>query len=95
MPIRTFDDWSDPAPGHIETDLVSHSGPVAKGNFAWTFTPTDIATGWAECAPLLVREQTALVAVLAALRKLMTFALLELDICRTSLPYQAVSLVTA
>lgn len=31
VPIRTFDDWGDPAPGHIEADLVSHSGPVASG----------------------------------------------------------------
>ena len=79
VPVRTFDDWGDPAPGHIEADLVSHSGPVAKGSFAWTFTLTDIATGWTECAPLLVREQTVLVAVLNELRKLMPFALLGFD----------------
>lgn len=79
VPIRTFDDWGDPAPGYIEADLVSHSGPVAKGSFAWTFTLTDIATGWTECAPLLVREQTVLVAVLDGLRRLKPFALLGLD----------------
>lgn len=79
VPIRTFDDWGDPAPGHIEADLVSHSGPVAKGSFAWTFTLTDIATGWTECAPLLVREQTLVVAVLTEMRKLMPFALLGFD----------------
>jgi len=79
VPIRTFDDWDDPAPGHIEADLVSHSGPEAKGSFAWTLTLTDIATGWTECAPLLVREQTVLVAVLAELRKLMPFTLLGFD----------------
>ena len=79
VPIRTFNDWGDPAPGHIEADLVSHSGPVAKGSFAWTFTLTDIATGWTECAPLLVRKQTVLVAVLTELRKLMPFSLLGFD----------------
>jgi hypothetical protein len=79
VPIRTFDDWGDPAPGHVEADLVSHSGPVAKGSFAWTFTLTDIATGWTECAPLLVREQTVLVTVLTELRKLMPFDLLGFD----------------
>ncbi len=79
VPIRTFDDWGDPAPGHIEADLVSHSGPVAKGSFAWTFTLTDIATEWTECAPLLVREQTLLVAVLDELRKSMPFELLGFD----------------
>ena len=52
---------------------------MAKGSFAWTFTLTDIATGWTECAPLLVREQTLLVAVLNGLRRLMPFALLGFD----------------
>jgi hypothetical protein len=79
IPIRTFSDWGDPAPGHMEADLVSHSGPVAKGSLAWTLTLTDIATGWTECAPLLVREQTLLVAVLSELRKLMPFPLLGFD----------------
>jgi hypothetical protein len=58
---------------------VSHSGPVAKGSWAWTLTLTDIATGWTECAPLLVREQALLVAVLSELRKLMPFPLLGFD----------------
>ena len=79
IPIRTFDDWGDPAAGHFEADLVSHSGPVAKGSFAWTFTLTDIATGWTECAPLLVREQTLVVAVLAEMRKKMPFPVLGFD----------------
>jgi hypothetical protein len=79
VPIRTFSDWGEPAPGHMEADLVSHSGPVAKGSWAWTLTLTDIATGWTECAPLLVREQKLLVAVLSELRKLMPFPLLGFD----------------
>ena len=79
IPIRTFSDWGDPAPGHVEADLVSHSGPVAKGSFAWTFVMTDIATGWTECAPLLVREQTLLTAVLNEMRALMPFPLLGFD----------------
>ena len=79
VPVRTFSDWDDPAPGYIEADLVSHSGPVAKGSFAWTFTLTDIATGWTECAPLLVREQTVLIAVLNELRRVMPFAMLGFD----------------
>lgn len=79
VPVRTFDDWGDPAPGHVEADLVSHSGPVAKGSFAWTLVLTDIATGWTECAPLLVREQTLLTAVLTELRKVLPFKLLGFD----------------
>ena len=79
VPIRTFSDWGDPAPGYVEADLVSHSGPVARGSFTWTLVMTDIATGWTECAPLLVREQTLLIAVLNELRQRLPFPLLGFD----------------
>ena len=26
VPIRTFGDWNDPAPGYVEVDFVAHSG---------------------------------------------------------------------
>ena len=45
-------------------DLVAHSGPVARGSFVQTLVLTDIATGWTEDAPLLVREQRLLTEVL-------------------------------
>jgi hypothetical protein len=79
IPVRTFSDWEDPPPGFIEADLVAHSGPVASGSFIQTLVLTDIATGWTECAPLLVREQTVLVEVLSEVRKLLPFGLLGFD----------------
>lgn len=79
VPVRTFADWDDPAPGFMEADLVAHSGPTADGSFVQTLTLTDIATGWTECAPLLVREQTLLIEVLSEVRKRMPFPLLGLD----------------
>jgi hypothetical protein len=79
IPVRTFSDWGDPPPGFCEVDLVWHSGPTAKGSFVQTLTVTDIATGWTECAPLLVREQKLLTEVLTEIRKLLPFALLGLD----------------
>ena len=79
IPIRTFGDWGDPPPGFFEADLVSHSGPVASGSFTQTLVVTDIATGWTECAPLLVREQTLLAAVLTELRRLMPVPMRGLD----------------
>src|SRR6185437_9339153 len=60
VPVRTFDGWNDPSPGFVEADLAAHSGPVARGSFVQTLVLTDIATGWTECAPLLVREQRLL-----------------------------------
>jgi hypothetical protein len=79
VPVRTFGDWDDPPPGFVEADLVAHSGPTAKGSFVQTLTLTDIATGWTECAPLLVREQKLLTEVLSAMRERMPFALLGFD----------------
>jgi hypothetical protein len=79
VPVRTFSDWQDPPPGFVEADLVAHSGPSAKGSFLQTLVLTDVATGWTECAPLLVREQRLLGEVLEELRKLMPFNLLGLD----------------
>src|SRR5262245_27618094 len=79
VPVRTFDDWDDPPPGFVEADLVAHSGPVTRGSFVRTLVLTDIATGWTECAPLLVREQRLLTEVLGELRKLLPFPLLGLD----------------
>lgn len=79
VPIRTFSDWGDPPPGFIEADLVAHGGPSAQGSFVQTLTLTDIATGWTECAPLLVREQNLLIAVLGELRKSLPFPLLGFD----------------
>jgi hypothetical protein len=77
--VRTFSDWNDPPPGFMEADLVAHSGPTAKGSYVQTLTLTDIATGWTECAPVLVREQKLLTEVLSELRKLLPFPLLGFD----------------
>jgi hypothetical protein len=52
---------------------------VASGSFIQTLVLTDIATGWTECAPLLVREQTVLVEVLSEVRKLLPLGLLGFD----------------
>jgi hypothetical protein len=79
VPVRTFSDWGDPAPGFIEADLVAHGGPTAAGSFVQTLVLTDIAMGWVECAPLLYREQNLLTEVLDEVRKLLPFPLLGFD----------------
>jgi hypothetical protein len=77
--VRTFEGWDDPPPSFMEADLVAHCGPTARGSFVQTLTVTDIATGWTECAPVLVREQSLLTAVLGEIRKLLPFPLLGFD----------------
>jgi hypothetical protein len=80
IPVRTFSDWGDPPPGFVEADLVAHSGPVTSGSFVQTLVVTDIASGWTELAPVLVREQTLLVDVLGEIRRRLPFPLLGFDV---------------
>ena len=46
IPVRTWADWDDNVPGFVEIDLVGHEGGNSTGEFCFTLTVTDIATGW-------------------------------------------------
>ena len=46
IPIRTWAEWDDAVPGFVEIDLVGHEGGNTSGEFCFTLTVTDIATGW-------------------------------------------------
>lgn len=46
IPIRTWAQWDDAVPGFVEIDLVGHEGGNSRGEFCFTLTVTDIATGW-------------------------------------------------
>ena len=79
VPVRTFGDWQDPAPGFVEADLVAHCGSSMAGSFAWTLVLTDIASGWTECVPLLVREAGVVVDAVDRLRGALPFPLRGID----------------
>ena len=46
IPIRTWTEWTEDLPGFVEIDLVGHEGGNSSGEFCFTLTVTDIATGW-------------------------------------------------
>jgi len=46
IPIRTWSEWDEDMPGFVEIDLVGHEGGNSFGEFCFTLTVTDIATGW-------------------------------------------------
>jgi Integrase core domain len=46
IPIRTWSEWDDARPGFVEIDLVGHEGGNSFGEFCFTLTVTDVATGW-------------------------------------------------
>jgi hypothetical protein len=59
--MRTFADWNEPPPGSMEMDLVAHCGDVNRGSYVNSLVLTDIASGWTEAAPIVVREGTLVV----------------------------------
>src|SRR4029079_19804408 len=73
--MRTFADWNDPAPGSMEMDLVAHCGSVKRGSYVHSLVLTDIASGWTEAAPIVVREGSLVVETLERVRVGLPFAL--------------------
>lgn len=78
--MRTFADWNEPLPGSMEMDLVAHCGEVNRGSYVHSLVLTDIATGWTEAAPIVVREGTLVVETLERIRVGLPFALSALDV---------------
>ena len=78
--MRTFADWNEPSPGSMEMDLVAHCGPVNRGSYVHSLVLTDIASGWTEAAPIVVREGTMVVETLERIRTGLPFALRAVDV---------------
>ena len=78
--MRTFADWNEPLPGSMEMDLVAHCGEVNRGSYVHSLVLTDIASGWTEAAPLVVREGSLVVETLERLRVGLPFVLRALDV---------------
>jgi hypothetical protein len=79
VPIRTFNDWKDPAPGFCEVDMVAHGGTSVAGSFIQTLTMVDIATGWTECLPLVNRDGSLVVEAIERAQSLFPWLLRGVD----------------
>ncbi len=79
VPIRTFNDWKDPAPGFCEVDMVAHGGTSVAGSFIQTLTMVDVATGWTECLPLVNREGSLVVEAIKRAQSLFPWLLRGVD----------------
>jgi len=66
------------SPGYTEVDLVSHSGPCARGEFASSLNLTDLASGWCESRAVPGRGQEAVLAALKAIQASLPFPLVGL-----------------
>ena len=79
IPVRTYTPWDEEKPGFLEIDLVAHCGSSLEGQFVYTLTNTDLATGWTECLPVFPRTQENVVQALLQVQARLPFPLLGLD----------------
>jgi hypothetical protein len=64
----------------MEMDCVAHCGDFNGGSYVTSLVLTDIASGWTEAAPLVVRESGLLVETLERIRQGLPFQLRALDV---------------
>nr|WP_231994070.1 transposase family protein [Mycobacterium sp. 852002-50816_SCH5313054-b] len=79
IPVRTWAQWDDAAPGFVEIDTVFHDGGNRGGGHAFTLTVTDIATGWTESRSMPDRTAKHVLAALNYIAAAMPFPLLGVD----------------
>jgi len=65
IPMRTWADDDENTPGYVEIDLVGHEGGNPRGEFCFTLTVTDTATGWTENRTVRNKAQVHVVAAIA------------------------------
>lgn len=79
IPVRTFADWNDVAPGFLEADTVAHCGESVSGVYLQTLVLTDVYTGWVEPYCLSHKSEEEVLAALDEIRGVLPFPLLGLD----------------
>ena len=78
IPVKA-EPWNVGEPGWTEIDLVSHSGPSARGEFGYSLNLTDVYLGWCESRAVLGRGEVGVVAALDQIRRRLPFALRGID----------------
>jgi hypothetical protein len=70
--------WDTAEPGHLEVDLVHHSGPVTSGDYVHTLQLIDVATGWSERVAVLGRSYRVMAGGFERVLERLPFAVREL-----------------
>lgn len=78
IPVRTFSDWQEVDPGHLQLDLVGHDGGTASGEFCFTLCATDVCTGWSERRAMLAKATRWVCGSLAEIRSTVPFQIREI-----------------
>ena len=78
IPIKT-DSWNVHTPGFTETDLVSHSGNSASGEFIHSLNVTDIHSTWVESRAVMGKSQIGVLNAMKEIQQALPFKLLGID----------------
>ena len=71
--------FHDARPGHIEVDTVAHCGGDMSGRFMWSFTATDIVTGWTEVRAVWAKGMAPIIEQFCDMRECFPFPVLSFD----------------
>jgi hypothetical protein len=73
------ENWDTGEPGWTEVDTVAHCGGDMGGDFVWTLTSVDVASGWTELRAIWNRGQHACFQGLESICRSQPFTLLGVD----------------
>ena len=79
IPIRTWSEWNENKPGFVEIDLVGHEGGNSFGEFCFTLTITDVATGWTVNRSIANKSALGVVEAIKHASRLFPFPILGID----------------
>jgi hypothetical protein len=78
VPVRTWSEWVDVAPGSLQADLVLHCGESTEGFYLTTLTAVDVATGWTELQAVWGMGKERVGSAVHRVRQRLPFAMCEL-----------------
>jgi hypothetical protein len=79
IPIRTWSEWDEARPGFVEIDLVGHEGGNSFGEFCFTLTMTDVATGWTVNRSVKNKAAILVAEAIEHARRVFPFPILGID----------------
>lgn len=79
IPVRTFADWNEEAPGFLQIDLVAHCGDSVRGEYVNTLDMTDVCTGWTVSTAFMGKSERFCVAAIEEITPLFPFVILGID----------------
>jgi hypothetical protein len=78
VPLRTFGEWTNVPPGHLQADLLAHCGDSGHDFFLTTLLAIDVATGWTELQPVWGKGHKRVGAAVHLIRQTLPMPLLSL-----------------